>query len=57
LEGCLILLHELGVRGTPYNEAKAMVMEKMHQKRKLLTLKECIQEADKNCIEIEKVFN
>ena len=56
VEGSLIFLHELGKRGFSYEESVKMVLEKMNQKMKLLTLDECIHEADKNKIEILKLF-
>lgn len=56
VEGALIWLHELGIRQIPYEEACDKVLKKMEQKRKLLTLEECIVEAEKNCLEIRKLF-
>lgn len=56
IEGSLIWLHELGLRQIPYEEAKNKVIKKMEQKRKLLTIEECIEEAEKNCKQIIKLF-
>lgn len=56
IEGSLIWLHELGLRQVQYEEAKEKVIKKMEQKRDLLTLEDCIQEAQKNCQVIEKLF-
>jgi hypothetical protein len=57
VEGSLIFLHELGLRRVPLEEAAEMVIEKMKQKRSLLTLKDCKKEAAKNCGEILRIFN
>lgn len=57
VEGALIYLHEWGLRQVPYDEAREKVLKKMEQKRKLLTLDECIEEAEKNCEEIRKLFD
>lgn len=57
VEGALIYLHEWGLRQVPYDEAREKVLKKMEQKRKLLTLDECIKEAEKNCQEIKKLFH
>ena len=56
LEWVLIFLHELWIRWVSYNEAVEKVLAKMEQKRILLTLDDCINEAKKNCKEIEKLF-
>lgn len=56
VEGALIYLHEWGRRQVDYEEAQDKVLQKMQQKKKLLTLEECIEEADKNCQEIRKIF-
>ena len=56
MEGALIYLHEWGKRQVDYEEARDKVLQKMEQKKKLLTLEECIQEADKNCQQIRKIF-
>lgn len=57
VEGALIYLHEWGMRQVSYDEAREKVLRKMDQKRKLLTLQECIEEAGKNCEEIGKLFD
>lgn len=56
VEGALIYLHEWGLRQVSYEEAREKVLPKMDQKRKLLTLEECMTEAEKNCAEIRKIF-
>lgn len=56
IEGSLIWLHELGLRGVPYEEAREKVIKKMEQKRDLLTLDDCIKEAEVNCKEIINLF-
>lgn len=56
VEGSLIWLHELGIRQVEYDEAKQKVLKKMEQKRSLLTLEDCIKEAEINCKEIVKLF-
>lgn len=56
VEGSLIWLHELGLRKVPFEEAVDKVIQKMEQKRSLLTFDECIKEADKNCDKILKLF-
>lgn len=56
IEGSLIWLHELGLRNVPYEEAKEKVIKKMEQKRALLTLEDCIKEAEVNCKEIINLF-
>ena len=56
IEGSLIWLHELGLRQVQYEEAREKVIKKMEQKRDLLTLEDCIKEADVNCKEIEYLF-
>ena len=57
VRGALIWLHELGLRGVPYEESVERVIEKMEQKKKLITLPECIEEAEKNCKDIIQIFN
>lgn len=52
IEGSLILLHELGLRQIPFKEAVDKVIQKMEQKKSLLTFDNCIQEAEKNCNKI-----
>lgn len=56
VEGALIWLHDCGRRGYPFHEAVEKVLEKMEQKRKLLTLKDCKKEAEQNRKEILKIF-
>lgn len=46
IEGSLIWLHELGLRGIPFEKAVPKVLAKMEQKRKLLTLSDCRSEAE-----------
>jgi len=57
MEGALIYLHELGLRGIAFHEAVERVIKKMEQKKSLITLKDCKKEAEKNCKDILKVFN
>ena len=56
VEGSLIWLHELGLRGVPLEEAINKVLQKMEQKKHLLTLKDCKQEAQQQCKKIVKLF-
>jgi hypothetical protein len=56
VEGSLIWLHELGMRQVEYAQAKERVIKKMEQKRGLLTLPDCIKEAEVNCEKIMKLF-
>lgn len=56
-EGALMWLHELGTRQIPYEKAVDRVMIKMNHKKSLLTLDDCIKEADNNCKKILKIFN
>lgn len=56
VEGALIYLHVWGLRQIPYDEACEKVLKKMEQKRNLLTLDECIKDADENCREIMRLF-
>ncbi len=56
ITGSLIWLHELGLRGVPYDEAVEKVLAKMEQKKKLLTLPDCIAEAERSTFVIEKMF-
>ncbi|MFA6215637.1 MAG: hypothetical protein WC768_03650 [Patescibacteria group bacterium] len=56
LEGCLILLHEMGRRGFPFDYSVNYVIKKMNDKNKLLTLKDCQVEAKKNIKIILAVF-
>ncbi len=55
-KGAQIYFEELKKRGETEEEAKKKVIIKMEQKRKLLTLPECIEEANVNCIQIEEIF-
>jgi hypothetical protein len=55
-EGSLILLHELGIRQIPYEEAVDKVIEKMNQKKSLITFDDCIKEAEENCNKILEIF-
>ncbi len=56
VEGSLILLHELGLRGAPFEDAVKKVLEKMEQKRNLLTLDDCKAEAEENIKKIAELF-
>ncbi len=56
VEGSLIWLYELGLRKVPFDEAVDKAIEKMEQKKKLLTLKDCKKEAEKNCKEILRLY-
>jgi len=56
VEGSLIWLHELGLRQINYDEAREKVIKKMEQKRLLLTLEDCKQEAETNCKKIYELF-
>lgn len=56
VEGSLIWLHELGLRQFDYDEARKKVIKKMEQKRELLTLEDCINEAELNCKKIYELF-
>ena len=56
VEGALIYLHEWGRRQVEYEQARQKVLQKMEQKRKLLTLDECVKEAEENCQDIRKIF-
>jgi hypothetical protein len=56
VKGCLIYLHELGMRKIPFKKSISYVLKKMNQKKKLLTLKDCREEAEKNCKEIVRLF-
>lgn len=57
IEGSLIWLHELGLRQIGYDESRVKVIKKMEQKMQLLTLDDCVEEAEKNCKEIIKLFS
>jgi len=56
VEGSLILLHELGIRQVPFEEAVEKVIQKMEQKKNLLTFDDCIKEAEENCNKILELF-
>lgn len=56
IEGSLILLHELGIRQVPFEEAVDKVIQKMNQKKSLLTLENCKLEAEINCNKILEMF-
>ncbi len=56
VEGSLIWLHELGTRQIPFKEAVGRVIQKMEEKKSLLTLKDCIREAEENCNRILELF-
>lgn len=56
VEGSLIWFHELGFRGASLEEAAEKVLEKMEQKRSLLTLSDCKIEADDNIKKIVELF-
>ena len=58
LEGSRIFFKDLVEnRNISRNDAIDMVIEKMEQKRKLLTFEDCKKEAEKNCKEILGIFN
>ncbi len=57
IEGSLIWLHELGIRQIPFAEAVDRVIQKMQEKKNLLTLDDCIQEAEENCNKITELFS
>ena len=56
LKGAQIFLHELETRGMSYKESVEYVLDKMEQKRKLLTLEDCKQEAEKEIEKIKEMF-
>ena len=56
LEGSLIMLHELGIRQVPYEEAVDKLIQKMNQKKKLITFDDCMKEAENNCTKILELF-
>lgn len=56
VEGALVWLHELGVRGVCYEKAKQIVFYKMNQKKELLTLEKCIKRGNESCKRIEEMF-
>ncbi|MBN2330362.1 MAG: hypothetical protein JXC85_00970 [Candidatus Aenigmarchaeota archaeon] len=57
LKGSIIFLHECGMRGDDFETAVEHVLKKMGQKRKLLTLPDCIDEADENIKVIKEFFS
>ena len=56
IEGSLIYLHELGIRQIPFEDAVEKVIQKMWQKKRLLTLDDCIKEAEENCKKIKELI-
>jgi len=56
LEGALIWLHELALRGFDYEKSKELVFYKMNQKKALLTLEKCIQRGNDSCDVIAQMF-
>lgn len=56
VEGSLIWLHELGLRGYDFEKAKELVFYKMEQKKSLLTLDKCIDKGNKDTSDIIKMF-
>ena len=56
IEGALIWLHELGLRGYDFEKAKELVFYKMNQKKLLLTLEKCIDRGEKSCTQIIRMF-
>lgn len=56
VEGSLIWLHELGTRQVPFEESIDKVIQKMEQKKILLTFDDCIKEAEENCNKILGLF-
>ena len=57
VKGALVWLHELGKRQIPFDQAVNTVIEKMEQKLKLLTLNDCISEANVESKKIYDLFN
>ena len=57
IEGVLIWLHELGLRGYSFEDAKKLVFYKMEQKKSLLTLDKCINKGNADCKSIIKMFD
>ncbi|MEI6426011.1 MAG: hypothetical protein WCO66_01525 [Candidatus Absconditabacteria bacterium] len=57
IEGSLIWLHELGLRQVPFDESVDKVIQKMGQKKQLLTLERCKLEAEINCNKILEIFS
>lgn len=56
VEGSLIRLHELWLRWISLNESVEKVIQKMEQKKALLTLDACKAEAEESCREILRIF-
>lgn len=56
VEGALIWLHELGLRGFDYEKSKELVFYKMNQKKELLTLEKCIERGKNSCKKITEMF-
>ncbi len=56
LKGCLIFLHECGLRKDDFKTAVDHVLKKVEQKRKLLTFPDCEKEADENIRKIKEIF-
>ena len=56
LEGALIWLHELGLRGFDYEKSKELVFYKMNQKKELLTIKKCVERGEDSCKKIIEMF-
>ena len=56
IEGALIWLHDCGARRYSFDDSVKRVIEKMEQKHRLLTLKDCKREAEKNRQQILKLF-
>ena len=57
VKGALIWLHELGLRGINFDEAKELVLYKMEQKKSLLTLDKCVEDGNQNCKIITNMFD
>ena len=56
VEGALIWLHELGLRGFDYEKSKELVFYKMNQKKELLTLERCVVRGEESCKKIKEMF-
>lgn len=57
VKGSLIWLHECGRRGYSFEDSVKKVLAKMQEKRVLLTLPDCMEDAEKECKMIEKIFS
>lgn len=57
VNGALIWLHELGLRGYDFEKSKDLVFYKMNQKKSLLTLKECVDRGNESCDKIISMFD